>query len=476
MAMLREVVVEAAPAGQLAPLLGEERAAKFDALAQAARERLAGRTVVNLNSTASGGGVAEMLQTLLAHARGVGIDARWFVFEGNPPFFEVTKRIHNNLYGAPGDHGELDGEARQIYEGTLEDNATEFRGLLRPGDIALIHDPQPAGLVAAARRAGASVVWRCHVGIDEQSEYSQGAWDFLRPYLTDADAYVFTRRAFAPSWAADDRLHVIAPSIDPFSSKNTVLTDIEVLAVLRHTGLVDGEADATVQFTRRDGTRGEVIRHADVVRVGGPPSAETPLVVQVSRWDRMKDMAGVMAAFAEHIYGTSDAHLMLVGPAVTGVTDDPEGAQVFEECRLAWEALPLPTRGRVHLVCLPMLDPDENATIVNALQRHAAVVAQKSVAEGFGLTVVEAMWKGRPVVASAIGGINDQIVDEEHGLLIEDPLDLGQFGRATRRLLEEPDLAARLGTNARARAHAEFLPDRHLEQWASLLGNLPIVT
>jgi trehalose synthase len=473
MAKLREVTVEAKPPRRLSALLGEERAARFDVLALAAREALAGRTVVNLNSTASGGGVAEMLQTLLANARGVGIDARWFVFEGTPAFFEVTKRIHNNLYGVPGDGGMLDDEARQVYEQTLKDNADALRDLLRPGDIALIHDPQPAGLVSAAREAGASVVWRCHVGIDEQTDYSRRAWDFLRPYLGDANAYVFTRGVFAPPWAADDRVHVIAPSIDPLSAKNTRLDGDEVLAVLRHAGLLEGRAATPVQFTRRDGTRGELTRSPDIVREGGPPPADTPLVVQVSRWDRMKDMAGVMAGFAEHVDGSTSAHLVLAGPAVSGVTDDPEGAQVFQECRQAWQALPHSDRARVHLVCLPMLDPDENATIVNALQQHASVVAQKSLAEGFGLTVVEAMWKGRPVVASAIGGIAEQIVDE-HGLLLDDPADLAHFGRATSRLLEEPKLAAKLGANARARAHAEFLPDTHLERWADLLQSLPI--
>jgi trehalose synthase len=186
----------------------------------------------------------------------------------------------------------------------------------------------------------------------------------------------------------------------------------------------------------------------------------------------MKDMAGVMQGFARHVDPALGAHLVLAGPTVTGVADDPEAAAVYNDCVLRWRELPHAIRGRVHLACLPMADPDENAAITNALQRHASVVVQKSLAEGFGLTVAEAMWKSRPIVASAVGGIRDQITSGEHGLLVEDPRDLRSFGGAVERLLREPEEAARLGAHARARALAEFLGDRHLEQYAELFARL----
>jgi trehalose synthase len=157
---------------------------------------------------------------------------------------------------------------------------------------------------------------------------------------------------------------------------------------------------------------------------------------------------------------------------VTGVADDPEAAEVLEECISLWRGLPHAARSRVHLACTPMADSDEAAAIVNALQRHATVVVQKSIAEGFGLTVAEAMWKSRPVVASAVGGIVDQIVDDEHGLLIDDPGDLEAFGNAVERLLRDPELAETLGTKARRRAATEFLGDRHLEQYGRLLQQI----
>jgi trehalose synthase len=195
--------------------------------------------------------------------------------------------------------------------------------------------------------------------------------------------------------------------------------------------------------------------------------------VQVSRWDRMKDMPGVMLGFAQYVDPSLGAHLLLCGPSVVGVADDPEGAEVLDECVELWRTLPHAARARVHLACTPMADPDEAAAIVNALQRHATIVVQKSIAEGFGLTVAEAMWKERPIVASAVGGIVDQIADGEHGLLVADPHDLQAFGAALERLLRDPAEAARFGSNARARATAEFLGDRHLEQYGRVFERLP---
>ena len=205
-----------------------------------------------------------------------------------------------------------------------------------------------------------------------------------------------------------------------------------------------------------------------------PPPVGVPLVVQVSRWDRLKDMAGVMEGFARAIArdDLGGAHLVLAGPEVSGVADDPEGAAVLAECRKEWHDLPAPVRRRVHLAAIPMDDADENAIIVNALQRHATVVVQKSLVEGFGLTVTEAMWKGRAVVASKVGGIQDQITDGRDGLLVADPHDGEEFARVLRRPMADKALAARLGTAAHARVLEEYVGDRHLEQYVDLFVRL----
>lgn len=470
---LEEVHIAALTPERLLPLIGPERDQRFEATAAAARERLNGRTVLNVNSTATGGGVAEMLRTLLAYARGAGIDAQWVVIKGDPRFFTITKRIHNNLHGAPGDGGPLGAAERRHYEAISRANADELLALVRPRDVVLLHDPQTAGLAHALARAGVIVIWRCHVGADNPNEHTERAWSFLRPYLEAVDAYVFTRRQYTPAWADPERTVVIPPSIDPFSAKNQEMTAADVEAVLHYVGLLEGDHPATVAtYTREDGSTGRIDRHVDVLQTGPPPPADAPLVVQVSRWDPLKDMAGVMTAFADYVDGSSQAHLLLAGPVVTGVADDPEGAATFERCIEVWRRLPHAERSRIHLACVPMHDTDENAIIVNAIQRHAAVVAQKSLAEGFGLTVAEAMWKEKPIVASAVGGIVDQIVSGEHGLLVDDPRDQAAFGKAVRRLLDDPGYAEGLGANARARATAEFLGDRHLAQYGELFERL----
>jgi trehalose synthase len=201
------------------------------------------------------------------------------------------------------------------------------------------------------------------------------------------------------------------------------------------------------------------------------PGPDDPVVVQVSRWDRLKDMIGVMHGFVQHVAPGGPGWLVLAGPSVEGVTDDPEGVVVFAETLAEWRGLPPAQRSRVILVTLPVTDVDDNAAMVNALQRHAAVIVQKSIAEGFGLTVAEGMWKGRPVVGSAVGGIQDQVADGT-GILLPDPTDLPAFGHAVRTLLDDPELAGRLGAAAREHVRAHYVGDLHLLRYAELFGTL----
>jgi trehalose synthase len=470
---LEEVRVSPVAPALLESVIGPERTARFEATAATMRQLLSGRTVLNVNSTATGGGVAELLQTLLANVRGLGIDARWVVIEGDPTFFAITKRLHNHLYGTPGDGGPLGPSERQQYEATLARNARELLGVVRPDDVVLLHDPQTAGLAPPLLDAGITVVWRCHVGLDTPNDHSELAWSFLRPYLDGVPAFVFSCAQFAPSWMPHDRVSVIPPSIDPFSAKNQPMSEAEARHSLQHVGLLeDGTGRHAASFSRRDGGVGRVRRRVDLVGTGPPPAADVPLVVQASRWDALKDMPGVMAGFADRVSDMGAAHLVLAGPSVDGVADDPEAAAVLDECLTAWQALPDAIRRRIHLACVPMIDGDEAASVVNALQRHAVVVVQKSLAEGFGLTVVEAMWKARPVVGSAVGGIVDQIIPGETGLLLADPTDLGRFGEMVAGLLADPTEVDRMGSNGRRQATEHFLGDRHLQQWAQVLSQL----
>jgi trehalose synthase len=396
------------------------------------------------------------------------------VLSGSPEFFAITKRIHNVLHGEPGDGGPLGGAEQAVVAETLRPDLDDLVDRVRPGDVVVLHDPQTAGMVGRLRDAGAKVVWRCHIGRDTPNDLTDVGWAFLRPQIEDADGFVFSRRGYAPPWIDSDRLRIITPSIDPFSAKNAPLPDSDVESTLGHAGLLAGAADPrAVSFLRRDGTVGVSREHAGLEVNGGAIPVDARLVIQVSRWDRLKDMAGVLTGFVDSLATLpSDVHLVLVGPEVSGVSDDPEGAQVLSDCRSQWERLDRSEQDRVHLVCLPMDDVDENAHLVNALQRRSSVVVQKSLVEGFGLTVAEAMWKGRPVVASAIGGIQDQIVDGEHGLLLEDPADLDAFAKALGRLLNDDELASELGAAAHERVYELFLGDRHLEAYADLFGTM----
>ena len=469
MSALEQVHIAALPIDRFRGVLDPKQFADLSELAAHAQERLEGRVIWCVNSTATGGGVAEMLRSLLAYTRGAGVDTRWVVVTGRPPFFALTKRLHNRLHGSWGDGGALGDAERAEYETVLDTAAAELLPLVRPDDIVILHDPQTAGLVTPLRDAGASVIWRAHVGVDEPNALAREAWDFLRPYVVRADTYVFSRAPFVWSGLEPAKVAIVPPSIDVFSAKNQELDEEAALAILRVAGILEPGPIERAAYVREDGSPARVDRTAALVQ-DAPLADDDRVVAQVSRWDHLKDPIGVLRAFAAHVSG---AHLLLVGPQVDAVSDDPEGAQVLAEVVAEREALPVAVRARVHIASLPMADAEENAAMVNAIQRHAAVVVQKSVAEGFGLTVAEALWKGRPVVASAVGGIQDQIVDGVDGLLV-DPADLAAFGRAVTRLLTDPELAERLGRAAHDRVRAAFLGPRHLSQWMVLVEALPV--
>lgn len=453
-------------------LLGSQRVDDIKRLADDVKQLIGVRAIWNINSTATGGGVAEMLRSLLRYARGLDVQVRWLVIEGSPEFFRITKRLHNALHDSPGDGSPLGPEERRIYEAVMHDNLVALDAVIQPDDIVICHDPQTAGLVPHLVERQIPVVWRSHIGHDRPGLYVDEGWAFLRTYLEQVPLAVFSRAVYAPSWVPHRRSVVLPPNIDPFSAKNQAMEEPSIHAILAHVGLVSGNENGGIPtFVRDDGSTGRVDRKAEVVQLGSAPSYETPLVVQVSRWDRMKDPIGVMNGFlrlvsSEQAHG---AHLVLAGPNVRGVADDPEGPQVLDEAEHAWRALPDSLRETIHLAQLPTTDNQENAAIVDALQRHAAVIVQKSLHEGFGLTVTEALWKARPVVASAVGGIQDQIRDGVDGLLVHDPADPEELATLLARVLGDPDLAHRLGEAGHERVREHYLSIAALEHWARLV-------
>jgi trehalose synthase len=448
------------------PLLEADRWQELERTMRDLATALRGRVLWNINSTARGGGVVELLGSLIPYDRGFAIDERWVVIEGSPEFFNVTKRIHNLLHGVESDGSQISEAERHEYEETMRRNASTLVGIISPGDVVVIHDPQAAGLVPALASHGAHVIWRSHIGVDQANDVARSAWRMLTPYLGQAAAYVFSRRRYAWEGLDPARIHVIAPTIDPFTVKNRDMPEDAVTSILVAAGVVRG-SNGHAAFERSDGSTDTVRRRAALI--GAPLDSAARIVLQVSRWDRLKDPVGVFDAFARHVGPASDAVLVLAGPGAGTVSDDPEQPEVLHEVESRRAALPAGIQERVLVAQLPMEDSDENAAIVNALQRRAEVVVQKSLAEGFGLTVAEAMWKGRPIVASRVGGIEDQIEHGVSGILIDDPTDLASFGGSVVDLLQDRAKAARLGSSARTRAIHEFLAPRHLVQQAQLI-------
>jgi trehalose synthase len=336
--------------------------------ARLAAGALAGRTVWNLSSTARGGGVAEMLRTVLPYWRAGGVDARWLVIRTEPQYFRLTKRLHNMLHGA-GTQRPLGLRDRALYERVARSLAPDVLDRVRPGDVVIVHDPQPAGLIPLLERSGAHVVWRCHVGADVPTDTTAEAWRFLLPYVAPAGIHLFTRDAFIPEVLDRSRTGVLSPAIDPCSPKNQAMEIAVADAVLRGCGLVHAEGRGAVaarEVPLAAGGHALMGRRCRVSREGDPPALEEArLVVALSRWDRLKDQIGIMRGFAGNVFDPR-ARLIVAGPAVTAVADDPEGREVQREVHAAWRALPWEARRRIDLAVLPMADLDENALIVRA--------------------------------------------------------------------------------------------------------------
>jgi len=385
------------------PFVGQ---ATIDEL-RALGDRLRGRAIQHVNSTAVGGGVAEILHRLIPLTRELGIDTRWDVVRGGEEFFALTKRLHSGLHGAPGTFGEGD---HAVFRETTDEN---LASLELGDDVVFIHDPQPLGLIEGLRHPSRSV-WRCHIDV---SAPAPEAWEFIRPWVERYGAAIFS----APQFARDLRMDqfLVAPSIDPLSDKNRELEP-------------------------------EVVREI-AIRYGLDPSR--PIVTQISRFDRLKDPLGVIEAFRS-ARRYNDCQLLLAGG---GASDDPEGHAVLAECRERAAGDP-----DVHVLELP---PTANLEI-NALQRASTVIVQKSLREGFGLTVTEALWKGKPVIATATGGIPLQIAHKYSGILTHSVEGTAYW---LKQLLNAPDYARWLATNGREHVRHNFLLIRHLREYLLLV-------
>ena len=366
--------------------------------------KIGGITVQNINSTSVGGGVAEILNRMVPLIKDLGINARWDVIKGGEHFFRVTKKMHNAMHGQKESFTEDDFD---IFRQTSEANA---RDLDLAGDIIFVHDPQPIALIEKRKEIGKRWLWRCHI---DSSEPLPIVWNFLRPYIEQFDAAVFSAPAYAQPLKIKQLL--IAPSIDPLSDKNKELPSDEIIKLIKPYGL----------------------------------DLDRPIITQVSRFDRLKDPVGVIEVYKivkKHI----DCQLVLAGGSAT---DDPESEAVLAETREKAGNDP-----DIHIL---LLHPASNLEI-NALQRISTVIIQKSLREGFGLTVSEALWKGKPVVASSVGGIPLQITHKYSGLLANS---IDGTAYYIKQLLNTPDYAKKLAQNGKKHVRQNFLITRHLRDY-----------
>jgi trehalose synthase len=390
-----------------AEFLGSQEVDEIKFLGQA----LHGARIQHVNSTSIGGGVAEILARLSPMMRGVGVESEWTVMEAEEGFFEVTKNIHNALHGAP---IRLTPQAKDVFYAAAEKNLGKIN---KEADFIVLHDPQPLPLIRQRSSYEGKWVWRCH---SDLTEADRRVWNLLRSLVERADGAIF----HVPEYAKDLSIpqYIIPPAIDPFSEKNREMTDDEVKRKLSDLGL----------------------------------SSLKPMVIQVSRFDRLKDPIGVIEAY-EIVKKSFDCQLVLAGG---GASDDPQAGRYYQEVLSRSERV-----ADIHVLYLP---PDSHAEI-NALQRAATVVVQKSLREGFGLTVTEAMWKGKPVVGGAVGGIRRQIIDGVNGFLVESPE--GAAFRI-RQLLADAELRNRMGRVGRELVKQNFLMAHYLKNWLLVLHGL----
>ncbi len=382
---------------------------------RALAEPLQGKRVLHLSATAFGGGVAEILYTLVPLMRDAGLDAEWRVIYGQDEFFDVTKTIHNALQG---DSTGLSDEQQETFRRYNRLNAEALEGTY---DAVIVHDPQPAAVIEHARGSATHWIWRCHIDL---SEPNRSVLDFLLPWLGRYDATVFHRRQYVPSGNGLPAAYIWPPAIDPLAPKNMALSAEDAAYILNQFGI----------------------------------DVERPLVTQVSRFDPWKDPLGVIEAWRIVRRSYPQVQLALVGSMAH---DDPEGWEYYNRTVSAADGDP-------DIFILSNLN-NVGSVEVNAFQVHSSALLQKSVREGFGLTVTEALWKARPIAAGRVGGIVDQIQDGETGYLVES---VEECATATERILDDPQHARSMALKGKEFVRRSFLTPRLLRDWLALFNEL----
>jgi trehalose synthase len=447
--------------------------------------KLKGRTVWMLNSTAQGGGVAEMMPRLVGILRDVGVKTEWLVMgSSDPAFFGLTKRIHNLIhdFGRPG----FSAREKAIYRAASQEAAAALEELVAPEDLLVVHDPQPLGAGAEfKRRTGVRSIWRCHIGLDRRTRATDAAWEFLRPHARAYDHAVFSAAEYIPTYLVG-KAAVIHPAIDPLGHKNRELSAHKLVGILCNAGLMRGlhpvlTPDWKHQVLRLnpDG------RFLPTQEGDGVGLMFRPVVTQVSRWDRLKGWVpllegflrlkrryrGKKGALGRRRHRIEIARLVLAGPDPAAIQDDPEGREVLASLCRAYCGLKPAEQASVALLSLPMASGKQNHLMVNVIQRCSTVVVQNSLQEGFGLTATEAMWKRVPVLGSSACGLRLQIRDRIDGRLTGNPKDPDEIAEILDEMLSSPLQRELYGRSAQRRVYDRFLVFAQVESWLRRLAD-----
>ncbi|WP_036379522.1 glycosyltransferase [Muricauda sp. MAR_2010_75] len=458
----------------------------LDFLEQAKKptKTLKGTTVWMINSTAIGGGVAEMLPSQMRILRELGVSIEWLVIEAKEKaFFDITKRIHNAIHGS-GD-GIFTEKDRTIFEEVNRQNLSKALELINEGDIVVVHDPQPMPLAAMIKKEKkVSIIWRCHIGLEEDTEVTDAVWNFLKPYTNDYDHFIFSLPSYVPK-GLKKKTTIIPPAIDPLSHKNRELQLHKCIGILYQSGVLDDHKamlyhryEHKVRKVMPDGTFDflDADENLDLIY--------RPIVTEISRWDRLKGFKELMQAFIKMKQDNRKngdpksleykriemTLLVMAGPDPAFVSDDPEGEAVLKELTEAYKAVDDDMKNDIAILLLPLDNPKENALIVNALQRTSSIIVQNSIQEGFGLTATEAMWKRKPVLVSGAAGLKLQVEHNKTGMINEDPTDIESLTKTLTFMLNHPKDRDKWGFNGQLRVIQNFTLFSQLISWLEVLS------
>ncbi len=445
---------------------------------------LSGCTIWMINSTAIGGGVAEMLPSQMRILRELGISIEWLVIEtSDNDFFNLTKRIHNAIHGSG--NGAFTDADREVFEKVNRDNLPTALKLINDGDIVVIHDPQPMPLAEMIReRKDVSLIWRCHIGLDDETETTDSVWAFLAPYLDHYNHFIFSLPEYVPR-NLKKKTSVIPPAIDPLSHKNRTLNLHKCIGILHQSGIIDEDIRILyhpykhqVRRVMPDGSFGSVNQHNKLDFI------YRPIVTEISRWDRLKGFKELMQAFIRmkidnrkkgdpdslEYKRTEMALLVMGGPDPAFVSDDPEGKAVLDELTQAYQEVDEELQNDIAILLLPLDNPKENALIVNAIQLCSSIVVQNSIQEGFGLTATEAMWKRRPILVSGAAGLRFQVQDGKTGKINDDPTDIDKLVATLSYMLHNTKERDKWGFNGQLRVIQNFTLFSQLVSWLEVFS------